>query len=92
MTSLIRCLGYKSWGTLQFLRRTPYSPPFFNMTPPVAVYSETERVTELIGKPTTMKIEAQDHEVLEDYNGKYQFAPIEEAQVSRAMIKRRVST
>ena len=25
---------------------------------------------------------------LEDYNGKYEFAPIEEAQVSRAMIKR----
>ena len=27
-------------------------------------------------------------DALEDYNGKYQFAPIEEAEVSRAMIKR----
>ncbi len=70
----------------------PVSPPFFDMTPPVAVYSEIERVTELVGKPPAMKIETQDYEVLEDYNGKYQFAPIEEAQVSRAMIKRRVST
>ncbi|KAI5117321.1 hypothetical protein M0805_002336 [Coniferiporia weirii] len=31
---------------------------------------------------------AQDGPVLEDYNGNYQFAPIEEADVSRAMIKR----
>ena len=29
--------------------------------------------------------------VLEDYNGSYQFAPIEEAEVSRAMIKRSVN-
>lgn len=28
------------------------------------------------------------HEVSEDYAGQYRFAPIEEAQVSRAMIKR----
>ena len=62
------------------------------MTPPVAVYSETERVPESVGKHPAMKVETQDYEVLEDYNGKYQFAPIEEAQVSRAMIKRRVST
>ncbi len=30
------------------------------------------------------------YNVLEDYEGSYRFAPIEEAQVSRAMIKRRV--
>jgi hypothetical protein len=29
--------------------------------------------------------------VLEDYEGNYRFAPIEEAQVARAMIKRSVS-
>ncbi len=29
--------------------------------------------------------------VLEDYEGNYRFAPIEEAQVARAMIKRLVS-
>lgn len=28
------------------------------------------------------------HDVLENYEGKYRFAPIEEAEVSRAMIKR----
>ena len=32
----------------------------------------------------------QDYDVLEDYDGKYRFAPIEEAEVSRAMIKRYV--
>lgn len=30
--------------------------------------------------------------VVEDYEGNYQFAPIEEAEVSRAMIKRYVGT
>ncbi|KAJ3490668.1 hypothetical protein NLI96_g1249 [Meripilus lineatus] len=60
------------------------------MAPPVAVYSENELVPESFTKSTAMKVEAQDSQVLEDYNGKYQFAPIEEAQVSRAMIKRRV--
>jgi cysteine-dependent adenosine diphosphate thiazole synthase len=33
---------------------------------------------------------AMSPNVREDYEGNYQFAPIEEAQVSRAMIKRRV--
>lgn len=28
------------------------------------------------------------YDTLEDYNGQYRFAPIEEAEVSRAMIKR----
>ncbi|THG94250.1 hypothetical protein EW145_g8179 [Phellinidium pouzarii] len=31
---------------------------------------------------------AYENKGLEDYNGRYQFAPIEEAEVSRAMIKR----
>lgn len=31
---------------------------------------------------------ASKYEVLEDYEGAYKFAPIQEAQVSRAMIKR----
>lgn len=31
-----------------------------------------------------------EDKVLEDYNGNYKFAPIEEAEVSRAMIKRYV--
>ena len=30
----------------------------------------------------------QAQDILEDYNGNYKFAPIEEAEVSRAMIKR----
>jgi thiamine thiazole synthase len=32
---------------------------------------------------------AMSPNIREDYEGNYQFAPIEEAQVSRAMIKRR---
>lgn len=32
----------------------------------------------------------QQQDVLEDYDGNYKFAPIEEAEVSRAMIKRYV--
>jgi hypothetical protein len=31
---------------------------------------------------------ASKYEVLENYEGAYKFAPIQEAQVSRAMIKR----
>jgi len=32
--------------------------------------------------------DVQKYNILEDYHGGYRFAPIEEAQVSRAMIKR----
>ncbi|KAF8195439.1 Thi4 family-domain-containing protein [Pholiota molesta] len=39
--------------------------------------------------PTT---DAQKYDILEDYQGNYRFAPIEEAQVSRAMIKRYFTT
>ncbi|KAF5369468.1 hypothetical protein D9758_002735 [Tetrapyrgos nigripes] len=35
---------------------------------------------------------AADHDVLENYEGQYRFAPIEESQVSRAMIKRYFET
>lgn len=37
--------------------------------------------------PVTSK-PTEKYDVLEDYEGEYRFAPIEEAQVSRAMIKR----
>ncbi|KAF8158131.1 Thi4 family-domain-containing protein [Crassisporium funariophilum] len=36
--------------------------------------------------------DSQKYDVLEDYQGGYRFAPIEEAQVSRAMIKRYFNT
>ncbi|CAA7261595.1 unnamed protein product [Cyclocybe aegerita] len=36
--------------------------------------------------------EVQKYDILEDYKGSYRFAPIEEAQVSRAMIKRYFNT
>jgi len=35
--------------------------------------------------------DVQKYNILEDYQGGYRFAPIEEAQVSRAMIKRWVA-
>ncbi|KAJ3966226.1 hypothetical protein EV361DRAFT_936141 [Lentinula raphanica] len=34
------------------------------------------------------KANAYEDSVAENYNGKYRFAPIQEAEVSRAMIKR----
>ena len=37
---------------------------------------------------TNGSVANDSYDVLEDYNGNYRFAPIEEAQVSRAMIKR----
>ncbi|PPQ65404.1 hypothetical protein CVT26_000029 [Gymnopilus dilepis] len=37
-------------------------------------------------------LEAQKYEIFEDYKGEYRFAPIQEAQVSRAMIKRYFNT
>lgn len=38
--------------------------------------------------PPQTNVEAQKYDILEDYKGAYRFAPIQEAQVSRAMIKR----
>ena len=40
------------------------------------------------GKYVASASDVQKYNVLEDYHGGYRFAPIEEAQVSRAMIKR----
>lgn len=37
---------------------------------------------------STLKANVAQSEVKENYEGQYQFAPIEESQVSRAMIKR----
>jgi len=42
--------------------------------------------------PPPTNIEAQKYDILEDYKGAYRFAPIQEAQVSRAMIKRYFNT
>jgi len=41
---------------------------------------------------TTISLVGKKAEVAEDYNGSYRFAPIEEAQVTRAMIKRYFNT
>lgn len=35
-----------------------------------------------------VKAAAKDADVLEDYTGNYKFAPVHEAEVSRAMVKR----
>lgn len=39
-------------------------------------------------KPATTYASSQKYDVSENYEGEYRFAPIEEAEVSRAMIKR----
>ena len=47
--------------------------------------------TETSSVPVNLKMNGSNgakYDVLEDYQGNYKFAPIEEAQVSRAMIKR----
>lgn len=54
------------------------------MTPPVATSAYLEDSPLMVKKPLT---EVQ-YETKEDYNGDYKFAPIKEAQVSRAMTKR----
>ena len=55
------------------------------MAPALTLPNETQ---ESYTKPSPQKPVAQDVDVQEDYHGQYRFAPIEEAQVSRAMIKR----
>jgi thiamine thiazole synthase len=40
--------------------------------------------------PLTTYPSSQKYDVAENYEGQYRFAPIEEAEVSRAMIKRYV--
>ncbi|KAL4251200.1 Thiamine thiazole synthase [Abortiporus biennis] len=66
------------------------------MSPPVAVSPSTqiEQAPFMLSKgngiTTTTKFDSS--EALENYEGNYRFAPIEEAQVSRAMIKRYFNT
>jgi len=59
------------------------------MSPPAAIFPST---TDLYfinsAKKNTIPVGATQYDVCEDYEGNYRFAPIEEAQVSRAMIKR----
>ena len=63
------------------------------MSPPVAtdtfVTPDTvEPHFQLKSNGANGKATYSEADVLEDYEGNYRFAPIEEAQVSRAMIKR----
>ncbi|CAL1712604.1 unnamed protein product [Somion occarium] len=58
---------------------------------PVATLPTSEQNPVLLAKANANGSKADFH-ASEDYNGNYQFAPIEEAQVSRAMIKRYFNT
>ena len=58
------------------------------MSPPVAVVPEFQESPILQLKKDLQNGNGTQFEVKENYDGDYQFAPIEEAQVSRAMIKR----
>lgn len=59
------------------------------MAPSVApLISETQESPILLAKKNGLSNNGTQFEVKEDYDGDYRFAPIEEAQVSRAMIKR----
>ncbi|KAI0789722.1 Thi4-domain-containing protein [Abortiporus biennis] len=67
------------------------------MSPPVAVSPSTqiEQAPFMLSKGngiTTTTTKFDSSEALENYEGNYRFAPIEEAQVSRAMIKRYFNT
>ncbi|KAJ1309324.1 hypothetical protein OPQ81_004985 [Rhizoctonia solani] len=57
------------------------------MAPPVATSIHLEDSPVFAKKPLTADVQVQ-YETKEDYNGEYKFAPIKEAQVSRAMTKR----
>jgi thiamine thiazole synthase len=57
------------------------------MTPPVAT-STYLADSPLLSKKPLVADEQTQFETKEDYNGDYKFAPIKEAQVSRAMTKR----
>ena len=61
------------------------------MAPPVAVVPEYQESPLLQAKRNALSNNNNNgtqYEVKENYDGDYRFAPIEEAQVSRAMIKR----
>ncbi|KAL6304342.1 Thi4-domain-containing protein [Sparassis latifolia] len=57
------------------------------MAPPAATLSQPGDQPIFLAKKNGTSID-KAYDVLEDYEGNYRFAPIEEAQVSRAMIKR----
>ena len=58
------------------------------MAPPVALAPEIQESSVLQTKKNGFATNGTQYEVSENYDGDYRFAPIEEAQVSRAMIKR----
>ena len=58
------------------------------MAPPVALAPEIQEPSVLQTKKNGFATNGTQYEVSENYDGDYRFAPIEEAQVSRAMIKR----
>lgn len=61
------------------------------MAPPAAILPDTVNADPyLINsiKKNAIAVGTTQYDVCEDYEGNYRFAPIEEAQVSRAMIKR----
>lgn len=67
------------------------------MAPPAATLPQPAAADEAIffsklsktnGTSNGTHVDKNEYDVLENYEGKYRFAPIEEAQVSRAMIKR----
>lgn len=64
------------------------------MAPAVIYGSQTDEAPQLINKAGLKDasfVANGSYDCKEDYNGDYRFAPIEEAQVSRAMIKRYAS-
>ena len=58
------------------------------MAPSVSVLSDYQESPALQAKKNGLANNGTHYEVSENYDGDYRFAPIEEAQVSRAMIKR----
>lgn len=58
------------------------------MAPSVALIPEHQEPSVLQAKRNGLSNNGTQYEVSENYDGDYRFAPIEEAQVSRAMIKR----
>ena len=63
------------------------------MAPPVATTAPDaqESLIYQLKNAVSQQSNGAHHDVSENYDGDYRFAPIEEAQVSRAMIKRYVS-
>lgn len=59
------------------------------MAPPAATFPSIVDLYPInLGKKNDFVAETTQYDVCEDYEGNYRFAPIEEAQVSRTMIKR----